>query len=80
MTPDEYLAALRVLHWTPSDLAHHLGWPVDRVRNWHRPRYRVPPNVAAWLARRAAAHQAMLQDDPPPTDSVQSTPTPTAPH
>ena len=67
MTPDALREALRVLHWTPGDLAHHLGQSVDRVRNWIRPTgYRVPPAVSAWLLRRVALHKQAMRDDPPP--------------
>lgn len=67
MTPTDLKAALSALHWTPGDLAHHLGQSVNRVRNWVRPSgYRVPPEVAAWVLRRVAMHRAMMETDPPP--------------
>lgn len=68
MTPAELKAALAALHWSPGDLAHHLGQSVNRVRNWVRQdvTYRVPPDVAAWLTRRVAFHRRMMEDDPPP--------------
>lgn len=68
MTPQELRAALAVLHWSAGDLAHHIGQPVNRVRNWarHDDRYRVPDDVAAWLSRRVAEHRAMMRRDPPP--------------
>lgn len=66
MTPTEYAAALETLGWSRPELARQLGQPVDRVRNWDRPRYRVPDDVAAWLLRRVALHQAWMRADPPP--------------
>ena len=69
MTPDALREALRVLHWSPGDLAHHLGQSVDRVRNWIRRdvTYHIPPAVSAWLLRRVALHEQAMRDDPPPS-------------
>lgn len=59
-------ATLRTLGWTIRGLARVLGRPEGTVSNWTRPGYKVPADVAAWLARRVAAHEAMMRDDPPP--------------
>lgn len=66
MTRTELLATLQTLGWTTGSLARLLGCSHDRVRNWTRATYRVPPDVAAWLERRVADHQRMMRDDPPP--------------
>ena len=63
MTPAAFRAALATLGWTLRGLARVLGRNPDTVRNWVRPGYRVPDDVAAWLNRRLAAHKA----DPPPS-------------
>lgn len=63
MTRPDFLAALATLGWTIRGLARVLGRPENTVRNWTRTGYRVPPDVAAWLVRRLAAHEA----DPPPS-------------
>jgi hypothetical protein len=70
MTPAAFSAALALLRWGVGDLAALLGVHRDRVRNWARTdrRYEVPPDVAAWLQRRVAAHEAMMRADPPPGD------------
>lgn len=66
MTPAKLKAALATLGWTTGGLARFLGCSHDRVRNWIRPDYRVPPDVAAWLERRVALHEQAMRDDPPP--------------
>lgn len=66
MTPTALRAALSTLGWTTGGLARFLGADVDRVRNWYRPGYKIPDDVAAWLLRRVALHQAWMRADPPP--------------
>lgn len=66
MTPATLRETLATLGWTTGGLARFLGCSHDRVRNWLRPDYRVPPDVAAWLLRRVALHQAWMRADPPP--------------
>ena len=66
MTPATFRQTLEALGWTTGGLARFLGCSHDRVRNWLRPAYRVPPDVAAWLQRRVAAHERMMRADPPP--------------
>ena len=66
MTPAQFRATLATLGWTTGGLARFLGCSHDRVRNWIRPDYRVPPDVAAWLERRVVLHEQAMRDDPPP--------------
>ena len=66
MTPAELRATLAALGWTTRGLARFLGRPEPSVLNWLRPNYSIPPDVAAWLERRVAAHTRAMQDDPPP--------------
>jgi transcriptional regulator with XRE-family HTH domain len=65
MLPGERRACLDALHWSQRQLAAILGLPEGQVRRWFRDdRSEVPPEVDAWLYRRAKA--ALL--DPPPTN------------
>lgn len=68
MTPDALEDALATLGWTTGDLARFLECSHNRVRNWIRrdKPYTVPPDVAVWLQRRVALHQAWMRADPPP--------------
>lgn len=66
MTHAELRATLAALGWTTRGLARFLGRPEPSVLNWLSPTRTVPPDVAAWLTRRLAFHQRMMQDDPPP--------------
>lgn len=66
MTSAQLRATLATLGWTTGGLARFLGADVDRVRNWYRPGYKIPDDVAAWLTRRVAFHRRMMEDDPPP--------------
>lgn len=69
MTPTEYAAALTTIGWSRHELARQLGQPLARVKNWGTRNYRIPPDVAAWLLRRVALHEAWMRADPPPGDT-----------
>lgn len=58
MTPTEYRAALESIGWTQRGLAERLGIHETRTRRWATGQYKIPPNVAEWLQRLAAAHEA----------------------
>jgi hypothetical protein len=66
MTSTDFRAALATLGWSIRGLARMLGRPEGSVTNWTKPEYRVPPDVAAWLARRVVAHKLAMLTDPPP--------------
>lgn len=66
MTPATLRTTLATLGWTIRGLARLLGRAEGTVGNWTRTGYSVPPEVAEWLRRRVAVHEAMLRDDPPP--------------
>jgi hypothetical protein len=69
MTHTTFRQTLRTLGWTTGGLARFLGCSPDRVRNWIRSdaRHRIPDDVAEWLERRVALHEAAMRDDPPPS-------------
>lgn len=70
----ELAALLATLEWSLADLARKLGWSPGTVRNWNKPAYTVPPEVAAWLRRHAARYEAWQaqawRDDPPPLRKI----------
>ena len=66
MTPAALRQTLATLGWTIRGLARILRRPEGTVSNWTRANYSVPPDVAAWLQRRVAAHEQAMRDDPPP--------------
>lgn len=66
MTPATLRATLSELGWSLRHLARVLCRPTGTVTNWTRDRYSVPPDVAEWLLRRVALHQAWMRADPPP--------------
>lgn len=58
MTPARLRELLPPLGLTERGLARLTGYSHGAVKNWLTGRARVPPEIAAWLERRAA--------DPPP--------------
>lgn len=65
MTPTTFRETLAALGWTTRGLARLLGRPQRTVQSW-LDRAAIPDDVAAWLQRRADAHEAAMRDDPPP--------------
>lgn len=65
MTPTTFRANLDTLGWSIRGLARILGRPQRTVQSWFE-RNTTPPEVLAWLQRRADAHAAAMRDDPPP--------------
>ena len=69
MTPAALKSTLATLGWSARQLGTMLGMSERSPGNWLLGRSAVPPEVAAWLERRAVAHQAYLDSvahDPPP--------------
>lgn len=62
MTPTQRRHCLETLGWSQRGLAAQLGWDEGTVRRWMRDGGDAPPEVDAWLERRAQA----MADDPPP--------------
>jgi hypothetical protein len=62
MTPTRRRQCLATLHWTQRGLADLLGWDESTVRRWMRADGQAPPEIDAWLERRAAS----MASDPPP--------------
>lgn len=66
MTPTQRRACLDALGWSQRGLARILGRHERDVRRWFVDsgfgHWAVPPDIDAWLNRRAAA----MRDDPPP--------------
>ena len=56
MTPTRLRECLQLLHWSQRGLADVLSYSEGTVRGWARGARQVPPEVAAWLERLAAAH------------------------
>jgi DNA-binding transcriptional regulator YiaG len=66
MTPTDFRSTLATLGWSMHHLARLIGRPVGTVKNWQLGRYAMPPDAAAWLARRLDDHHRAMRDDPPP--------------
>lgn len=62
MTPTRRRECLAVLRWTQRNFARAVEWDEGTVRRWLRVGGDAPPEVDAWLERRA---QAMAADPPP---------------
>ena len=62
MTPERFRACLDALFWSGRLLAALLDIDERQVRRWASGQYEIPPDIAAWLERRAQAMEA----DPPP--------------
>lgn len=62
MTPAEFSALLDRIGWSRRELARKIGVHEDGPRNWTRPGYRIPDQVADYLRAVAAALDAV----PPP--------------
>ena len=62
MTPATLKDTLLALGWSSRQLGAMLGLHPSTPGNWLLGRSAVPPDVAAWLERRAQS----LRDDPPP--------------
>jgi hypothetical protein len=62
MNPTRRRWCIERLGWSQRGLAAFLGFDESTVRRWMRDGSDAPPEVDAWLERRA---QAMV-DDPPP--------------
>ena len=46
------------LQWSQRGVAAYLGLADTRARRWASGELEIPPNVAAWLERLAAVHEA----------------------
>jgi plasmid maintenance system antidote protein VapI len=66
MPPSTLRATLETLGWRAPYLARLLGVPDKTPTNWLLGRYQMPPDAAAWLARRLDDHHRAMRDDPPP--------------
>jgi plasmid maintenance system antidote protein VapI len=62
-------ATLATLGWRAPYLARLLGVPDKTPTNWLLGRYQMPPDAAAWLARRLDDHHRAMRDDPPPANN-----------
>lgn len=62
MSADELRDCIATLGWTLRGLGIQLGVGESRMRRWASGLYPVPPELAEWLERLAAAHKAL----PPP--------------
>lgn len=62
MTATQRRECLWVIGWPQRLLARRMGWSEGSVRQWFRGGANAPPELDAWLERRAAA---MLADPPP---------------
>ncbi len=58
MTPTRFRECLALLRWTQRGLADALDCDDRLVRRWASGAGSVPPEVAAWLERLTAAHEA----------------------
>lgn len=65
MTPTTFRAHLDTLGWSIRGLAATLGRPQRTVQSWIE-RDAIPADLAAWVQRRADAHERAMRDDPPP--------------
>ena len=62
MTPARLRACLAACDWTQRGLARLLDRPEGSIRQWLRGEGSIPYDVAGWLERVAAFHEA----NPPP--------------
>ena len=58
MTPDELQTTLDVLGWSKRGLAAFLVADDRLIRRWGTDERSIPPDVATWLRKLAAAHRA----------------------
>ena len=58
MNATERRACLATLFWSQRTFADAIGWDEGTVRRWLRDRGEAPPEVDAWLKRRADAMEA----------------------
>ena len=62
MTPERFNQCLRVIRWTPINLASALQCELSWIEALETGMEEVPPGLAAWLEVLAFAHEAT----PPP--------------
>ena len=58
MDTREFATSLKTLGWSNRALARVLGVHETRVRRWASGAVEIPPDIASWLERLAAAHEA----------------------
>lgn len=58
MTPDRLRDCMTAIGWGGSALSEVLGINRTSVSNWMSGKFVVPQNVADWIERLAAAHDA----------------------
>jgi len=62
MTPDRFNQCLRVIRWTPIDLASALQCELSWIEALETGEEEVPAGLGAWLEVLAVSHEAL----PPP--------------
>jgi len=58
MTGEQFSAALATIGWSARQLVTRLGCDTNLATRWSRDQAPVPPSIARWLSRLAAAHAA----------------------
>jgi len=58
MTPACFVAALELVGWSKRQLAEMLACDHNLPARWAAGKAPVPPEIARWLAKLAAAHTA----------------------
>ena len=56
MTASDFTAAIREIGWSLRHVAEMLHCDDKLPNRWHQGRASVPPEIARWLERLAAAH------------------------
>jgi len=64
MTPDRFNECLRVIRWTPINIASALQCELSWIEALEGGNEEVPPGLAAWLEILAQVHETA---PPPPT-------------
>jgi hypothetical protein len=63
VTPPRRRECLALLRWSQRCFAAAIGWDEGTVRRWMRGEGQAPPEIDAWLERRAIS----FAEDPPPS-------------